>query len=402
MLFTKSLQNLTITDIEQFCEGNCEGMRIEYKRSFDESREKIGKVVSSFANTYGGVLILGIETDKDKPILPISGFKKPNEEIRLTIESICRDGIYPAVIPQVKEIQTRTEGCIVVVVLVDESVEAPHAIENSEKIFVRSGASDKPYKLSDVDTIERLFERRNQPRKYVKQFREEAVQRFNENVAFAHTRTPYLTFDIVPTFPRNPLISLASLYDLMTHRTPRFPGIGTFIFTQYQWWRVSRGVFRFGENYFVQINDHGHIRLSYLPVLLTTFDKQKDPKAAKYLFLTTVLEFVALAIKISDFFYQEVSFRGGVDVELSATNVKGLRVLFARDSDESIPQNQSYDHQYYVSNRYSREHLTQLQDICSDLITYFYWGFNQNENFDKNALLPFVTKQLSLLSYCSG
>lgn len=64
MFFTTPLSEIDYEDVVAFCKKFSEGIRVEYKANFDTSvRRKIPKVVSSFANSYGGILILGVITE---------------------------------------------------------------------------------------------------------------------------------------------------------------------------------------------------------------------------------------------------------------------------------------------------------------------------------------------------
>ena len=57
MLFAKSISNLNFEDVEEFCARFHEDIRVEYKSTFDNSvKAKLPKVLSSFANSYGGIL----------------------------------------------------------------------------------------------------------------------------------------------------------------------------------------------------------------------------------------------------------------------------------------------------------------------------------------------------------
>ena len=60
MLFTKPQNEITFADVENFCQEFGEGVRVEYKREI----KHVPKIVSSFANTHGGVFIIGAETDE--------------------------------------------------------------------------------------------------------------------------------------------------------------------------------------------------------------------------------------------------------------------------------------------------------------------------------------------------
>ncbi len=59
-MFTKSKDQITLADVEDFCREFPEGVRVEYKREI----RNIPKIVSSFANTLGGIFIIGVEADQ--------------------------------------------------------------------------------------------------------------------------------------------------------------------------------------------------------------------------------------------------------------------------------------------------------------------------------------------------
>jgi predicted HTH transcriptional regulator len=54
---------ITAQHVRDVCLRFNEGLRVEYKSTFDANvRDKLPKVVSSFANSQGGVLVVGINT----------------------------------------------------------------------------------------------------------------------------------------------------------------------------------------------------------------------------------------------------------------------------------------------------------------------------------------------------
>ena len=73
MLFLTTPQKAE--DIREFCSRFNEGIRVEYKGTWNEEvRRKLPAIVCSFANTLGGVLIVGVKTLKGVPQQPIEGF----------------------------------------------------------------------------------------------------------------------------------------------------------------------------------------------------------------------------------------------------------------------------------------------------------------------------------------
>ena len=78
MLFIE--RPITVAHVRDFCARFSEGLRVEYKRDFDANvREKLPKVVSSFANSHGGVLVVGVNTVNGEPSAPFEGFEPPGQ-----------------------------------------------------------------------------------------------------------------------------------------------------------------------------------------------------------------------------------------------------------------------------------------------------------------------------------
>jgi hypothetical protein len=135
---------ITVAHVRDFARFN-EGLRVEYKRDFDANvREKLPKVITSFANSHGGVLVVGVNTLNGVPQGPFEGFEPPaREEFALTVENICLQNIYPPVLPRTTVVPSDVGNRVFLVIEVEESGEAPHAIENSKKVYVRTGNAGK-------------------------------------------------------------------------------------------------------------------------------------------------------------------------------------------------------------------------------------------------------------------
>ena len=140
MLFLKPIADLALEDIEEFCKRFRENIRVEYKSTFDDNvKKKLPKVLSSFANSYGGVLVIGVKTNSGVPVEPFDGIAFVDPEPRLTVENICRSGIFPEPVMYQQLVPSRLPGSAFLVIQVNESQKAPHAIENSTQVYVRTG-----------------------------------------------------------------------------------------------------------------------------------------------------------------------------------------------------------------------------------------------------------------------
>jgi predicted HTH transcriptional regulator len=66
---------ITVNHIRNVCARFNEGLRVEYKSIFDTSvRTQLPKIVSSFANSQGGVLVVGVPAVNGVPAPPVEGF----------------------------------------------------------------------------------------------------------------------------------------------------------------------------------------------------------------------------------------------------------------------------------------------------------------------------------------
>ena len=252
-MFTKPIDEITFEDVESFCKEWPEGVRVEYKSEITVNRH-IPKIVSSFANTYGGVFLIGVEADqtKNEVIFPIQGIPKRNG-IEEQIQQSALTGIYPGVIPEIKLVDVPNSNNLVVVVRVDESIQAPHAIEGSTEAYIRTGSITQPYKLSDLDRISHMFKRREDSQVIARQILNQIEARARrvepshvtiENVVHPLTNIPILTVIACPVFLYRPLISVSNIYE--SHRGPIWPPR-----------RVAGGHFCYNKEEYWELNEYG-------------------------------------------------------------------------------------------------------------------------------------------------
>jgi len=220
MLFME--RPITGANVRDFCAKFSEGLRVEYKRDFDANvREKLPKVVSSFANSHGGVLVVGVNTANGEPQAPFEGFEPlPRDELVLTVENICLQNINPPVFPRTTVVPSNVGNRVFLVIEVEESGEAPHAIENSTKVYVRTGNAANPYDMADVDLIIDLVQRRKEPLELKDRLEKSANRRAEKWVM---TPQSYVQVTICPRFPRSPLCSSDEVYDFV--RNTRYRGV---------------------------------------------------------------------------------------------------------------------------------------------------------------------------------
>lgn len=197
-MFHTTFRDIDFEHVEAFCQTWSEGVRVEYK----QEPVQISKIISSFANTFGGIWIIGVETDRatNRPLLPIRGMPvQPGIEEQIT--QACWTSIYPPLTPEIKVIPLPSApNRVVTVVKMPESVEAPHAIENTARVYIRTNSVTQPIQLAEIDRIAYLLERRRAPEQRREQMIKIAVER-------ADIPSPCIRIMIGPKYPYQPLFS---------------------------------------------------------------------------------------------------------------------------------------------------------------------------------------------------
>jgi hypothetical protein len=159
-LFTLENSKITFTEIKKFCDQQfSEGLRIDYKREFPQN-DSLAKTICAFANSAGGIILIGVEADKVKNVSTnILGIPIANG-LEERVVSICLSNILPRIVPEVKFCPFKTDDGPergVLFVRISSSYNTPHMVLQTKEIMVRlHNKNDR----ADLQTIEHLIELR--------------------------------------------------------------------------------------------------------------------------------------------------------------------------------------------------------------------------------------------------
>lgn len=124
-----------------------ENVRLEFTASHENDKE-ILKKLSSFANTFGGRLVIGIGQGRDSVANAADGVER-REGLSSQISSWCLQGLYPPLAVSVSPpIDVHGSARCIYVVEVSESPLAPHFIEGRAGCWVRSNDTSHPFQPS--------------------------------------------------------------------------------------------------------------------------------------------------------------------------------------------------------------------------------------------------------------
>jgi hypothetical protein len=178
-MIDKPLEQITYADIDAFVqEGWPEGKTVEYKRenygARDENKKELLKDVSSFANTLGGDIVIGVEEANGVPTgIPGIALADADSE-KLRLEGIIRQGLEPRIDFEIHHVVTPL-STTVLVIRIKESLLLPHRVVfrgTFGEFWARSSAG----KFSmDTDELRRAFTLSDSVYEQIRSFRQNRV-----------------------------------------------------------------------------------------------------------------------------------------------------------------------------------------------------------------------------------
>lgn len=406
MIYTKPINAISFNDIIDFLDNNNpEGFILEYKREIP-TNEKIAKILAAFANTYGGILLIGVDAPKGVPQQPFKGIDidsslKYEEKIQSIILSNIKEPIFPEIKLCLNE-KNNDKGFLII--RVSESHLTPHRVGNDRKIYIRTGEFSKPNEEASWDKILWLSERRKKSEELKNYLINESeisfIERF-KNLGIDVNSKEYfglLSLRILPLFPQNPLIKYYKLMDF--DETLNLVSAIKFPFIPYGFKPVQNGV----QKLFINSENHKKPRQGepFKYLYLNSFglylykadigriDTRKTSNTQikiKKIYPTEILEILFLFMNSAREFFKTLGYWGSLDLEIELKNVLGI----------TIPQNKILINDLVINrnNLKWQRKFTMLElnefilHITSDVAHDIYWSLGETDN-DKDKLESYI------------
>jgi Putative DNA-binding domain len=158
-LSNKSFEEISESDLnDQITAGVPEGALLDYKRDLygrsDADVREFLKDVSSFANTSGGHLIIGIDEVAGVPTSLSPLTSDPDQELQ-RLENLARDGIEPRIAGLRMKAVPITEGGFVLVLRIPKSWNPPHRVsaKNTNRIYGRNSAGTYEFSVEELRVV---------------------------------------------------------------------------------------------------------------------------------------------------------------------------------------------------------------------------------------------------------
>jgi hypothetical protein len=163
-LFALEKSKISYKEVKSFCDQQIpEGLRIDYKEDFPKN-EGLARTICAFANTAGGILLIGVKADKVRNVpVDVQGVQM-TEGLEEKVVNICLSHILPRIVPDIKLCPFKSDDGserAILFVRVESSYTAPHYLWQTKEVLVRVNNKDD---RADLQTIEELVERRKRIR----------------------------------------------------------------------------------------------------------------------------------------------------------------------------------------------------------------------------------------------
>jgi hypothetical protein len=381
-IYDKSTADLSPTDLQQLLdEGAVENIRLEFKLEAPAKDETLKKL-SSFANTYGGYLIVGAQAESSDGRLralpgvdPVAGFKQK-------IVQWCADGTSPAIQVFVSDTipAPGVSSKVCYVIYVPESEEAPHFLNGRKGAYVRTDEFSQRVeaRLMTFEELQHLTNRRATTVKRKEVLINRAQGRFATFVDTEYSSRPNhvggigatLTLALVPRFPAEPLIEHGRLLQVVRStclqwRQVGFPRSGSVI-SQHE----SVIALDIGSNFSsVEANVWG--LLYYVSEIERVYEKVTG------IHLSSLLGHILVFLEHARQLYSILGYDGTIEVRLILERIRGKPFLYFPMNIPEIGPSSRLDDSFGFDLLISSSRLkSQRDDVATDILRTLFFAMN--------------------------
>ncbi|MBC8262991.1 MAG: putative DNA binding domain-containing protein [Anaerolineales bacterium] len=120
---------------------------IEFKREIDSAIDIAAEVVA-FANTEGGILLIGVDDDKS-----VCGVDDA-DSVERRLVGICRDSVIPAIVPEIEKAYVESLDKTVIIARIPKGSDKPYRTK-TDHYYVRAGSTKR---RTSKEELGRLFQ----------------------------------------------------------------------------------------------------------------------------------------------------------------------------------------------------------------------------------------------------
>ncbi|HHT9131538.1 MAG TPA: AlbA family DNA-binding domain-containing protein [Candidatus Tripitaka californicus] len=404
-IFTKPINDIKYEDVIDFCEKDQmpEGSFLEYKEDFPPDNEKLAKTIAAFANTQGGVLLIGVDERDGRPIPPYAGIQH-RDKLYERVEDIIFGNIRPPVFCEIQVAPNSDKTKAFIVVRVPQSNDA-HFLNKDRATYIRTGRSSHPEDVATPQHVEWLVDRRKRSVELREQIRFKAEERFLNACSLYSIGKEGLkglcSVSIIPLYPQKPLATYQEVPKIIEKiKTQSNYFCTDYPFYFYEAKRVQGGISQFGKaeeaakrfsfSHFWELNHFGFFLhkeciVAEIPNMLSVAgqEKPKIPEITK----PKIISLICLSCKTALKFYRELGYWGVLRFQIRIENILGaippIGWAYRSDSCKVI------DNDIQSSREFSFKELEDnLENIVTGILHEVFWsiGVQEEEKNIKDAI----------------
>ena len=386
-IFNKSLSNINEEDLQELITNKAvENIRLEFKRD-EPSKEQIFKKVSSFANTFGGYIIIGIEEDgngiasKIKGVNEIPGFKQK-------VTQFCFDNIHPPLSVSISDPIPLLNSKFCYVIYINQSHNTPHFINGRKGCYVRTDEFSQKFtpELATYDELTNLSESR---KRYVRKRSDlliRAESRFDSHASLNYDVTSdnkssmnsTFSFSIIPSMVYSNIIGESELKEFISGskidaRQVKIPS--GFAQSQHEGFFFPNP--RGDEFSYLEVDIYGMIY--YAMGISENYNDEILINGSKL--LGWILFYLTYAQK----FYEEIGFKGLLFIKTKLEGIQGVKFFkWGTRLERHILDGSPFDDKLAIETEISKRKLdSNLFPIVGDLFKKITFAMGWYDVFDE-------------------
>src|SRR6267142_1210346 len=326
MIFTKPIEEITYEDVIEFC-GQRQTIHLDYKREIGQS---LVKTIAAMANTWGGVIIIGVDEKDSAPKLPVQGM--PYEEhLRERVNNLILGNITQPVFPEIQICRSQDNQFAFIVIRVPQSHLTPHAIRGNTQVYVRTDTSNEPEELATLDRIQWLVDRRKKSEEIKLLILRPSDERFNtlckkNGVVLAQGD---MTISMGPLFPFELLRDPRKLRQEVLDRIRVTAWGMTFptLVHRVEFQAAQDGTYGFFVNdqthyaCYEELNQYGFF---YHREDIVQTERNEEGKGSHFAFLHSLMTHLDVFLEAMAKFYSDLGYWGTLELRIKLTKLENV------------------------------------------------------------------------------
>ena len=344
-IYTTQIARLRSSDLAELLEEKAvENTRLEFKSDVPGKDETLKKL-SSFANTYGGLVVVGAAApSKEGRIEDLPGVDEQSGYKQKIVDWCFKKCSPPITVDVSAPIPTPNgNGKFCYVISVEESEVAPHFLNGRNGVWIRTNEFSERFhaELANEDELQQLLHRRELVLERRRHIVERARKRFETHLRMGPAQTggsplPDATFElcIVPRFPARQICKPEEIVRHLdkvrypSYRSVGFPRYQPGVMTQFESAIIRQP---FVEPSFLEANVWGMV---FYAVAL---NEKNHSSSLEGIHLYEFVGHLLLFLQHASDLFQRTSLVGPILIETSLQAIRDRKWLYAQQVAPGMP-----------------------------------------------------------------